>query len=254
MNAVELFLRFGKGRARPLSMITCYDSTFAAIAAQAGVDVLLVGDSLANVMLGLDRTSGIGMAEMIHHTRAVRRGAPDACVVVDLPFGADTSVADALANSRALVASGADAVKLEGCGEAVIAALVADGIAVVGHLGLLPQTATSLKQVGRTPEDRAMVLDQARRVQVAGACALVLEHIPADLGSEITQTLSIPTVGIGAGNGCAGQVLVLHDLLGLSARQPPFAPARVDLRGITLEALRGYHADVSEGRFPPPKA
>jgi 3-methyl-2-oxobutanoate hydroxymethyltransferase len=254
MNAVELFSRFGKGRIRPLSMITCYDATFAAIAASSEVDVLLVGESLANVMLGLPRTSEIGMPEMIHHTRAVRRGAPLACVVADLPYGADSSTAQAVVHSQALVAAGADAVKLEGCGEEVIAAIVAEGIAVVGHLGLLPQTAVSLRQVGRSPEDRALVLDQARRVQAAGACALVLEHIPSDLGKDVTEMLSIPTVGIGAGNACAGQVLVLHDLLGLSERQPPFAPARVDLRGIVTEALAGYHRDVSQGRFPPPAA
>lgn len=251
MNAIELFSRFGKGRTRPLSMITSYDATFASIAVQSGVDVLLVGDSLANVMLGLSRTSAIGMAEMVHHTLAVRRGAPQACVVVDLPFGADATASQAVLHSRALVEAGADAVKLEGCREEAIAALVAEKIPVVGHLGLLPQTAISLKQVGRSSEERARVLDEARRVEAAGACAVVLEHIPADLGAEITHALSIPTVGIGAGNGCAGQVLVLHDLLGLSVRQPPFAPARVDLRGIVLEALRGYHEDVSSGRFPP---
>ncbi|HNY32209.1 MAG TPA: 3-methyl-2-oxobutanoate hydroxymethyltransferase [Fibrobacteria bacterium] len=254
MNAVELFSRFGRGRNRPLSMITCYDATFAGIAHEAQVDVLLVGDSLANVMLGLSRTGEIGMMEMLHHTRAVRKGAPDACVVSDLPYGADATPALAVANSRFLVQAGADAVKLEGCREEVIRSIVGEGIAVVGHLGLLPQTAVSLKQVGRTPEERREVRDQALRVQESGACALVLEHIPSDLGGEITEALSIPTVGIGAGAGCAGQVLVLHDLLGLSTRQPPFAPARVDLRGIVREALSGFHRDVSEGRFPPERS
>lgn len=250
MNAQELFSRFRRPAARPLSMVTAYDATFSAIAQDAGIDVILVGDSLANTMLGLGKTAQIGMPEMIHHVAAVRHGAPEACVLADLPFGADGTPESALANSRLLVQAGADAVKLEGCRPEQVRAIVAQGIPVVGHLGLLPQTATSLKQVGRDPADRDRIVQEALSIEEAGCCAMVLEHIPSDLGVLVTRTVSVPTVGIGAGPGCDGQVLVMHDLLGLSARQPPFAPRRVDLRSIVLDAFKGYHQDVSSRTFP----
>lgn len=250
MNAKELFDGFRRPAARPLSMVTAYDSTFAAIVAQSGVDVILVGDSLANTMLGMGRTAQVGMEEMLHHLRAVRRGAPESCVVVDLPFGADSTPGEAVANSRLLVDAGADGVKLEGCFPERVRAIRAAGMVAVGHLGLLPQTATSFKQAGRTEEDRERILQEAKTMEEAGCAALVLEHIPSDLGKLVTESLEIPTVGIGAGPGCGGQVLVMHDLLGLSARQPPFAPARVNLRSIALEALEGYHRDVVGGLFP----
>jgi 3-methyl-2-oxobutanoate hydroxymethyltransferase len=250
MNAADVFVRFHKPLERPLSMATCYDATFASILDESGIDVLLVGDSLANVMLGHTRTADIGMAEMIHHTLAVRRGAPEACIVVDLPFGADTTAELAASNSVALVQAGADAVKLEGCVPDQVRAIRAKGIEVVGHLGLLPQTATSLKQAGRSPEERARLVADARKLEDAGCCAIVLEHIPSDLGGEITEALAIPTVGIGAGNQCAGQVLVMHDLLGLTTRQPPFAKRFANLRDTALSALRSYHAEVSARHFP----
>jgi len=158
MNARKLFDGFRRPAPRPLSMITAYDSTFAAIAAEAGVDVILVGDSLANTMLGLGRTAQVGMPEMIHHLKAVRRGAPEACVVVDLPFGADETPELAASNSSILRDAGADAVKLEGCFPDRIRAIRAEGVEVVGHLGLLPQTAVSLKQVGKSDEDRDRIL------------------------------------------------------------------------------------------------
>lgn len=250
MNAQELFDGFRRPAPRPLSMITAYDSTFATIVAQSGVDVILVGDSLANTMLGMGKTAQVGMREMLHHLVAVRRGAPDACVLVDLPFGADSTPETAVANSRLLVEAGADGVKLEGCFPDQVRAIRADGMVAVGHLGLLPQTAISFKQTGRTEADRERILGEAKTMEEAGCAALVLEHIPSDLGKLVTGALSIPTVGIGAGPYCGGQVLVLHDLLGLSARQPPFAKARVNLRAIALEALTEYHADVSHRAFP----
>jgi 3-methyl-2-oxobutanoate hydroxymethyltransferase len=250
MNAQELFDGFRRPASRPLSMVTAYDSTFAAIVAESGVDVLLVGDSLANTMLGLGKTANVGMEAMLHHTTAVRRGAPAACVLTDLPFGADTTPELAVVNSRLLVEAGADGVKLEGCLPDQVRALRAAGIAVVGHLGLLPQTATSFKQTGRSDEDRERILREARTMEQAGCCAVVLEHIPSDLGKLVTESVTIATVGIGAGPHCGGQVLVLHDMLGLSVRQPPFAPARVNLRAIASQALREYHKDVSERAFP----
>lgn len=250
MNAADVFAQFRKPLARPLSMVTCYDATFAGILDESGIDVLLVGDSLANVMLGHTRTADIGMMEMLHHTCAVRRGAPESCMVVDLPFGADATPELAATNSVALVQAGADAVKLEGCLPDQVRAIRAHGIEVVGHLGLLPQTATSLKQAGRSPEERARLVADAICLEEAGCVAIVLEHIPSDLGCEITEALSIPTVGIGAGNQCAGQVLVMHDLLGLTTRQPPFAKRYTNLRDTALSALRSYHAEVSARHFP----
>ncbi|MEK7393912.1 MAG: 3-methyl-2-oxobutanoate hydroxymethyltransferase [Fibrobacterota bacterium] len=250
MNAADVFAHFHKPLSRPLSMVTCYDASFASILDEAGIDVLLVGDSLANVMLGYSRTADIGMPEMLHHTKAVRRGALESCIVVDLPFGADATPELAATNSVLLVQAGADAVKLEGCLPEQVRAIREKGIEVVGHLGLLPQTATSLKQAGRTPEEAARILADAKTLEAAGCCAIVLEHIPSDLGEVVTDALAIPTVGIGGGNKCAGQVLVLHDLLGLTAKQPPFAKRYVDLRGQALSALRSYHADVSSRHFP----
>jgi 3-methyl-2-oxobutanoate hydroxymethyltransferase len=250
MNAQELFDGFRRPAPRPLSMMTAYDATFAAIVAESGVDVILVGDSLANTMLGMGKTAQVGMEAMLHHTKAVRRGAPASCILVDLPFGADSSPDLAVANSRLLVEAGADGIKLEGCFPDRVRAIRAAGIAVVGHLGLLPQTATSFKQTGRSDEDRERIVREAKIMEEAGCCAVVLEHIPSDLGKLVTESVVIPTVGIGAGPHCGGQVLVLHDMLGLSARQPPFAPARVNLRAIALEALREYHRDVSERTFP----
>lgn len=250
MNAQELFDGFRRPAKRPLSMMTAYDSTFAAIVAESGVDVLLVGDSLANTMLGMGKTAQVGMDAMLHHTKAVRRGAPASCILVDLPFGADSSADLAVANSRLLVEAGADGVKLEGLVPDQVRAIRAAGMVAMGHLGLLPQTATSFRQTGRTDEDRDRILREAKTMEEAGCCALVLEHIPSDLGKLVTESIAIPTVGIGAGPHCGGQVLVLHDMLGLSARQPPFAPARVNLRAIALEALREYHRDVSERTFP----
>jgi 3-methyl-2-oxobutanoate hydroxymethyltransferase len=234
----------------PLSMVTCYDAAYAVLCQEAGVDLLLVGDSLANVVLGYSRTAEIGMPEMLHHTAAVRRGAPGAKVVADLPFGADETVELALANGQALAKAGADAVKLEGAKVAQVEALVAAGVPVVGHLGLLPQTATSLKQVGRTAEEAQGMLADSLALEAAGACALVLEHVPSELAREITQTLRIPTIGIGAGKDCSGQVLVLHDMLGLSSRRPPFARAFAELRQATVQALGDYAKAVREKSFP----
>ncbi len=250
MNAADVFSQFHKPLSRPLSMVTCYDSNFASILDEAGIDVLLVGDSVANVMLGHARTADIGMQEMLHHTRAVRRGAPEACIVTDLPFGADNTPELAASNSALMVQAGADAVKLEGCLPDQVRAIRKLGIEVVGHLGLLPQTATSLKQTGRSPEEQARILADAKSLEEAGCCAIVLEHVPVEFGERVTEALSIPTIGIGAGNKCAGQVLVLHDLLGLTTRQPPFVRRYADLRTQALSALKSYHADVASRHFP----
>lgn len=251
MNATQHFARFAQPDSHPMSMVTAYDAPFAALAHEAGIDVLLVGDSVANTVLGHARTGDIGMPEMLHHVGAVRRGAPEACILADMPLGSDHGVENALRNAKALVAAGADAVKIEGTPLDEIRALAQAGIAVCGHLGLLPQTATSLKQAARDEATQALLLEDARALQEAGCVGIVLEHIPSELGGRVTEALRIPTIGIGAGPDCRGQVLVLHDVLGLSTRRPPFAKAWADLRGAALEALRQYHRETSSRSWPP---
>lgn len=251
MNAFEHFALFAAPSARRMSMVTSYDAPFAELAHQAGIDVLLVGDSVANAVLGHARTGDIGMSEMRHHVAAVRRGAPGACVLADMPLGSDHGVGNAVANASALVEAGADAVKIEGPRIAEIEALTNAGIAVCGHLGLLPQTATSLKQAARDAGEQDSLLADALALQKAGCVGIVLEHIPSDLARRVTEALRIPTIGIGAGPDCRGQVLVMHDMLGLSARRPPFAKAWADLRTTVLEAFRSYHRETTEGTWPP---
>ncbi|MCB9496406.1 MAG: 3-methyl-2-oxobutanoate hydroxymethyltransferase [Fibrobacteria bacterium] len=251
MNAFDQFARFADPSVAPLSMVTCYDAPFAALAHEAGIDILLVGDSVANAVLGHARTTDIGMPVMLHHVAAVRRGAPDACILADMPFGADSDAETALANARALVDAGADAVKLEGPRLEQVRAISEAGIAVCGHLGLLPQTATTLRQAAQDQASRDELLRDALALEEAGCVGVVLEHIPSEVGASVTRALRIPTVGIGAGPGCRGQVLVLHDVLGISARRPPFAKAWVDLRTSTLQALRSYHRETASGTWPP---
>lgn len=233
-------LRQAKLEGRKLAMVTAYDYPFAQLAAQAGADLLLVGDSGANVVLGMSSTRVIGMAEMLVFVAAVRRGAPEIHLVGDLPFGADANPELALENSRRMIQAGASSVKLEGPQYQVIEALVAQGIEVVGHLGLLPQTAVSFKKVAKEAHQQEQLIAEALKLQELGICALVLEHIPEELGARVSALLDIPVIGIGAGAACDGQVMVLHDLLGLSAKIPSLAHGFGDLRTHALRALQDY--------------
>jgi len=237
--------------------LTAYDAAMARIAEQAGVDVLLVGDSLGMVLLGFDSTIPVTLEHMIHHAGAVVRGRRYAWVVVDMPFGSyQRAPEQAYANAvRLLQQSGCDAVKLEG-GEPMadtIRFLAERGIAVVAHLGLTPQSIKRLgsyRQRGGNQAQRAQLVRDARAVAEAGAVAVVLEHMPAELARELTDMLDIPTIGIGAGGDTDGQVLVWHDLLGLSARQPAFAPAYTQLADDARTAIARWADDVRAGRFP----
>ncbi len=237
--------------------LTAYDTASAQLAEAAGVDVILVGDSLGMVCLGLDSTIPVTLDDMIHHTAAVVRGRSRAWVVCDLPFGSyQQSPRQAFdASVRVLQQSGCDAVKLEG-GESMaetIAFLAERGIAVVAHIGLTPQSVKkfgSYGKRGRSEDERKQLLRDARAVSDAGAVAVVLENIPADLAAEITRACDIPTVGIGAGPDCDAQVLVWHDLLGLSESRPPFAPAYANLREQIIEAIGHWSRDVRSGEFP----
>lgn len=251
-----------KGRGERITVLTCYDVLFAGILEEAGVDMILVGDSLGQVALGYDSTLPVTLDEMIHHTRAVRRGAPRTFTVVDLPFLTyQVSVEEALRNAgRVMKETGAQAVKLEG-GDAVavatVARLVASGIPVMAHLGLTPQSVHALggyRVQGRDPEAATRMLEEARAMEEAGAFAVVLEVVPGPLGREISSELTIPTIGIGAGAGCDGQVLVLPDALGLNPGfTPRFLRRFADLHGEALRGVTAFLEEVREGRYPGPE-
>lgn len=247
---------FGRFKASPLVMATGYDYPFARILEEAGVDVILVGDSLANVVLGLASTREVGMDEMSVFVGAAARGARNTHILADMPYGSDLDPAGAVANGRRFLGLGASSVKLEGAKVDAIRALTSEGIPVVGHLGLLPQTAKSFKQVGRSPEERDDVLRAADALVEAGAIAMVLEHMAFDLAAQVTRRVPIPTVGIGAGRDVDGQVLVLHDFLGIrSGALPPFAKAFASLHGAALAGAQAYCRAVRERSFPaPPQA
>jgi 3-methyl-2-oxobutanoate hydroxymethyltransferase len=250
-------LREMKHRGEPIAVLTAYDAVMARLFDRAGVDVILVGDSLGMVVLGYTSTIPVTLDAMVHHTQAVVRGAQRALVVADMPFlTAQVSVSAAVANAGRLVQEGgAAAVKAEG-GRAILDAIrriVDVGIPVMGHLGLLPQSVHQLGGYGRraveSPEAQRL-LDDARALEDAGAFAVVLESIPEDVAAVVTSSLSIPTIGIGAGSACDGQVLVAHDMLGLTDTPPPFARAYAQLADAISAAAREYVQDVREGRFP----
>lgn len=246
-----------KGKER-IPVVTCYDWAFARLCDEAGFPILLVGDSLGNTVLGYETTIPVRLEDMIHHAAAVMRARPKAMVVVDMPFLTfQVNPGQALqAAGRILQETGADAVKLEGGRRSVDAVqkITEAGIPVMGHLGLTPQSVHQLggyRVQGRAPEDAARVRAQARRLQQLGAFAVVLECVPAGLAAEITDELAIPTIGIGAGGGTSGQVLVSTDLLGLDAGfRPRFARRYLDGHAEVLAALNEFARDVRAARFP----
>ena len=249
-----------KQQQRPIVALTAWDYAIADLIDEAGIDVILVGDSLAMVALGHATTLPITLDEMIHHTKAVCRGAKKALVVGDLPFlSYQESIPQAIHSAgRMLKETGAQAVKLEGGHPRMVetvARLVEIGIPVLGHVGLTPQSVHQLgyRQQGKTADTAERILQEAIALTEAGIFALVLEHIPADLAAKITQRLPIPTIGIGAGAGCDGQVLVTADLLGLSKKTPPFAKTYLNLRSEINGAIQQFSADVREKRFPEEK-
>lgn len=239
-------------KGKRFATITAYDAAFARLAEAAGIDVLLVGDSLGNVVLGYPATTSVTMEDMERHTGAVVRGSERAHVVADLPFMAyEADAADAVRSAGRLVRAGASSVKLEGGAARAprIAAIVAAGIPVVGHIGVLPQTA-ALDTGFKRRDDRGKLLADAHAVAAAGAFALVLEMVAPEIAAEITAALSIPTIGIGSGPECDAQILVLYDLLGLSARAPSFVRPYAQLAQTVTSALRAYAGDVEAGRYP----
>lgn len=247
-----------KERRQPIVMVTAYDAPSGRLADAAGVDVVLVGDSAAMTVLGYDSTVPVTMEEMLVLTRAVTRGAQRPLVVADMPFGSfQVSDESALENAiRFVKEAQADAVKLEGAGPSLsrARAIAGAGIPVMGHIGLTPQSATALggfKAQGRTAEKARRLVDDALALEQAGCFSLVLEAVPAPVAARITELLSIPTIGIGAGEACDGQVLVWHDLLGLyDGHSPRFVKRYADLAAEIQRALAAYAADVRERRFP----
>jgi 3-methyl-2-oxobutanoate hydroxymethyltransferase len=246
-------------RGEPLVMVTAYDYPQGRTADAAGADVVLVGDSLAMVVLGHPDTLSVTMEEMLHHTRAVRRGVKRALLVADMPYGSfHLGVEQAAGNAiRFVKEAGAQAVKIEGARPEVVAAMVAAEVPVMAHLGLTPQSVHRLggfKVQGREEAARQAIVEGALAAEAAGAFALVLECVPADLAAQITDRLAIPTIGIGAGPRCGGQVLVYHDLLGLEERiAPRFVRRYAELGRLSREGVERFAADVRAGRFPAPE-
>ena len=247
-----------KEEKQKITMLTAYDYSFAKLMDEAGINSILVGDSVGMVCLGYEDTLPVTMEDMIHHTKAVARGAKNALVVADMPFMSyQTSVYDAVVNAGRLIKEGgAQAVKLEGGFEVTvqIKAIVDASIPVVAHIGLTPQSVNAFggfKVQGKSEAAAQKLLDEARAVEKAGAFAVVMECVPAKLAAKITEELSIPTIGIGAGAGCDGQVLVYQDMLGLfSDFTPKFVKQFANVGEIVKGAFEGYIREVQEGTFP----
>jgi 3-methyl-2-oxobutanoate hydroxymethyltransferase len=251
-------LRAMKARGEKISALTAYDHLFASLLDGAGIDVLLVGDSVATVVQGRDTTVPVTMDQMVYHCELVARASKRALVVGDLPFlSYQISIEDALRNAgRLLKEGGAEAVKLEG-GDAfapTVARLVGAGIPVMGHLGLTPQSIHQFgtyRARGQDDQEQRQILEDARTLEAAGAFALVLEKVPADLARRVAETVKIPVIGIGAGSHCDGQILVTPDLLGMFTRfRPRFVRRYRELADEIGKAVREYHDDVKQARFP----
>lgn len=256
---MKTILDFAKAKheARPISMVTCYDYTSARIVAASSVDCILVGDSVAMTMHGHDTTLAATPELMAMHIEAVKRGAPDTFIVGDMPFLAHRGSMDkTLEAVRTIMKAGAQAVKIEGIdgSDDVIKHIVESGVPVMGHLGLTPQSVHQFggfKVQGTGPEAKTLLLSQARRLEAAGVFALVLEAVPTEVATYVTKRLSIPTIGIGAGSGCSGQVLVFQDLLGFNQDfKPKFVRRFLDGFALVKGALDRFDQEVKAGTFP----
>jgi len=246
-----------KRKGKRIVMVSTYDFPFARLADEAGVDIILVGDTLGMVVLGYETTLPVTMDEMIIHVKAVNRAKPKALVVADMPFMSfQASVRDAIANAgRMIKEGGADAVKIEGgrCVASTARAIVESKVPVMGHIGLTPQAVRvfgGYRVQGKTENARSALIEDARALQEAGCFAIVLEAIPWPLAKQITEEVEVPTIGIGAGPFCDGQVLVSHDLLGLYEDQPRYVRRYADLASIIRQAFSSYASDVRNGDYP----
>ncbi len=246
-----------KKKKQKITMLTAYDFPMAGLLDAAGIDIVLVGDSLANVVLGLNETRDVTMDAMIHHAKAVSRAVKKAMVVGDMPYEAyQKNISNAVTNAKKFITAGCDAVKLEWFDRCLEVArnIIKSGIPVMGHVGLTPQTAKELgglKVQGKDVESAKQIIQNAVALEKAGCFSIVLECIPKELAQVITKKLKIPTIGIGAGVNCDGQVLVVHDLLGLDERfHPKFVKQYANLSAIIQKAVESYRDDVLSGRFP----
>ena len=246
-----------KRRGEKITQVTAYDYPVAQLVDEVGIDMILVGDSVGMVVLGYENPIPVTVDDIVHHTRPVVRGAKNVFIVGDLPYlSYHVSVEDAIRNSgRIIQEGGADAVKLEGGRDVAenVKALVDVGIPVQGHIGLMPQRASVLGGItvqGTTAESASIILEDALALEEAGAFSIVLEYVAAEAAEAITERLSIPTIGIGSGLQCDGQVLVVHDVFGVYDNAPPFARKFADLRGVMLDALKDYEGEVAAGGFP----
>ncbi|MDX1803751.1 MAG: 3-methyl-2-oxobutanoate hydroxymethyltransferase [Alcanivorax sp.] len=240
----------GMKGSRPIPMLTAYTCPIARSIEQAKIPVILVGDTVGMVEMGFDSTRDVTIEHMEYHIGAVRRGAKETHIIGDLPYGTDVDPETAFANAQRLIMAGADSVKLEGPNVEVIQHLVKHNIPVVGHTGLLPQTAKNFKQVGQSGEDAKRIINEAQAIENAGAFMVVLEHIPYSLAGEITERLSIPTIGIGAGPDCDGQVLVINDALGLGDYWPPFSKQYAYVTKTVLDVASDFFEEVESMTFP----
>ena len=236
-------IRARKGGTR-LVMLTAYDYPTARALDEAGLDILLVGDSLGEVELGYDTTRAVSLEMMAHHVRAVRHGASATHVCGDLTAGSYRTPEEAVASARVLVEAGADSVKLEGGLVPQVAAIIAAGVPVIGHVGLLPQTAEVYRREGTTPDEADRIAAEARALDAAGCFAVVIEAVPAGLASRITSEVSCPTIGIAAGSECDGQVLVITDLIGQLPNVPRFVKPKADVFGTVVAAARSFADEV----------
>lgn len=257
LNIVNLF-RDKSGSGKKISVLTCYDYTFARLLNKSDIDALLVGDSLGMVINGHESTLPVSMEDMIYHCRAVKKGAPDKPIICDMPFMSyQSSVSDAVFNAGRLMKEGCHAVKLEGADEhtlTVIKRLTESGIPVMGHIGLTPQSVHTLggfRVQGKDKDSEKMILEAAGKLGAAGAFSLLLEMIPGALAVKITKTVGVPTIGIGAGNHTSGQVLVVYDMLGMD---PDFTPKYLkkfaELGKTIIQASNQYHAEVNKASYP----
>lgn len=233
----------------PIPMLTAYTTPVASCLEKAGIPVILVGDTVGMVEMGFDSTRHVTIEHMQYHIGAVRRGAVNTHIIGDLPYNSDCDPDTALQSARLLLRAGADTVKLEGPKYDVIRHLVANGIDVVGHTGLTPQTSTSFKQVGREAGDAKRVLNEAIGMATSGAYMVVLEHIPETLAETVTRSLTVPTIGIGAGPSCDGQVLVINDVIGLGERWPPFSKQYAYVGKTIADAAEAFIRQVKEGTY-----
>ncbi len=243
-------LRNRKGKEK-ITMLTAYDFQTAKILDEVGIDLILVGDSLGMVVQGYTNTQRVTVEDMIYHTRVVARGAEKTPVIGDMPINSDRTPEDALRNARRFLEVGAQGVKIEGNKSEVIKMLLSNGVSVMGHLGLLPQTASSYRLRGKQPEEAETIFKDALELEKLGVFSIVLECIPEDLANKITGAVSVPTIGIGAGKYCDGQVLVINDMLGLDQSfSPKYLKRYANLYQITKEAVERYLREVKTGKYP----